>query len=540
MYDNLLRQVTVLYIIIYARLSKEEKDKQTPEEQSKSIQNQIEICHEYIEEEKKEYPNCQFVIVEELYDDGVSGTTFDRDDFNKLVKLIESKKANMVITKDLSRLGRDHIETDNYIEKWFPEHNVRYVSILESVDTYDSENTSNDIAPLINWSNDQFAKTTSKKIRKEFKKMMLKGQWTGGEPPLGYQKDPNDKHHFIIEETGAEIVKRIFELALEGKTSNEISAILIKEKVPIPTLIKGYKRRLNEDLKELWSEDTIRSILQNEMYLGHMVQGKTTRLNYKSKKIIYLPKSDWIKIKHTHQPIIDKKDFDSVQLLIKSNKNKTTASYDYLLKGLIKCKECNHGIGIQHYQNRKNNYTICNYYRKYGIKKAVCTAHRFVYEDLEKLVLKNIKKECLQYVDSTNFAEKLKDMEQKKQLKSDLKISINKTKLNIKKLEKIMDTIYQDKLDGIIDSMQYQRIVKNKIKDMEFEKKKLERLYQDLNIIQSKNTSITNYDEVVKEFLEIKKPNKIILGKLIEVIYLSEEGTIDIYYKVQKPYKKEI
>ena len=170
----------------------------------------------------------------------------------------------------------------------------------------------------------------------------------------------------------------------------------------------------------------------------------------------------------------------------------------------------------------------------------MCTAHRFVYEDLEKLVLKNIKKECLQYVDSTNFAEKLKDMEQKKQLKSDLKISINKTKLNIKKLEKIMDTIYQDKLDGIIDSMQYQRIVKNKIKDMEYEKKKLERLYQDLNIIQSKNTSITNYDEVVKEFLEIKKPNKIILGKLIEVIYLSEEGTIDIYYKVQKPYKKEI
>ena len=160
LYDNLLRQVTVLYIIIYARLSKEEKDKQTPEEQSKSIQNQIEICHEYIEEEKKEYPNCQFVIVEELYDDGVSGTTFDRDDFNKLVKLIESKKANMVITKDLSRLGRDHIETDNYIEKWFPEHNVRYVSILESVDTYDSENTSNDIAPIINWSNDQFAKTT--------------------------------------------------------------------------------------------------------------------------------------------------------------------------------------------------------------------------------------------------------------------------------------------------------------------------------------------------------------------------------------------
>ena len=99
----------------------------------------------------------------------------------------------MVITKDLSRLGRDHVETDNYIEKWFPEHNVRYVSILESVDTYDVDNVSNDIAPLINWSNDQFAKTTSKKIRKEFKKMMRQGKWVGGEPPLGYIQNPKDK-----------------------------------------------------------------------------------------------------------------------------------------------------------------------------------------------------------------------------------------------------------------------------------------------------------------------------------------------------------
>lgn len=289
MYDNLLRTVKILYIIIYARLSKEEKDKQSTEEQSKSIKHQFEICREYIEEEQKEYPDCSFIIVEELYDDGISGTTFDRADFNKLVKLIENKQANMVITKDLSRLGRDHIETDNYIEKWFPEHNVRYVSILESVDTYDTDNVSNDIAPLINWSNDQFAKTTSKKIRKEFKKMMHQGKWVGGEPPLGYIQNPKDKYHFIIEPIGAEIVKRIFKLALEEKTSEEISDILIADKVPIPTIIKGNKRDLNVELKDLWSSYTISDILRNKTYLGHMVQGKTTKLNYKSKKIIYLP-----------------------------------------------------------------------------------------------------------------------------------------------------------------------------------------------------------------------------------------------------------
>ncbi|HHX33003.1 MAG TPA: recombinase family protein [Mollicutes bacterium] len=537
MYDNLLRTVKILYIIIYARLSKEEKDKQSTEEQSQSIKHQFEICREYIEEEQKEYPDCSFIIVEELYDDGISGTTFDRADFNKLVKLIENKQANMVITKDLSRLGRDHIETDNYIEKWFPEHNVRYVSILESVDTYDTDNVSNDIAPLINWSNDQFAKTTSKKIRKEFKKMMHQGKWVGGEPPLGYIQNPKDKYHFIIEPIGAEIVKRIFKLALEEKTSEEISDILIADKVPIPTIIKGNKRDLNVELKDLWSSYTISDILRNKTYLGHMVQGKTTKLNYKSKKIIYLPEEDWIVVKNMHEPIIKESDFNSVQLLIKSNKNTTTNTHDYLLKGIIKCKECHHSIGIQHFNKRNNNYTICSYYRKYGSKKEVCTAHRFQYEELEKLVIKSIKKECMQFVDSTNFADKLKDKEQSKQLITDLKLNIDKSNRKISKIEKQIDTIYEDKLNGVIDDEQYKRMVINKQDDIIFEKSKLEQYQKDLESITAKKNVEPNYNKKVKDFLAMKKPNKKIIGKLIEKIELSEDGTIDIHYKVQNPYK---
>ena len=538
MYDNLLRPVKILYIIIYARLSKEEKNKQTEEEQSKSIEHQFEICREYIEEEQKEYPDCKFEILEELYDDGISGTTFDRADFKRLVKLIENKQANMVITKDLSRLGRDHVETDNYIEKWFPEHNVRYVSILESVDTYDVDNVSNDIAPLINWSNDQFAKTTSKKIRKEFKKMMRQGKWVGGEPPLGYQQNPKDKYHFIKEPIGEEIVKTIFKLALENKTPEEISDILIYDKVPIPTIIKGNKRNLNVDLKDLWSPDTIRNILRNKMYLGHMIQGKTTKLNYKSKKIIYLPEDDWIVVENMHEPIIKESDFNSVQLLIKSNKNTTLNTHDYLLKGMIKCKECHHAIGIQYFNKRNtNNYTVCSYYRKYGSKKEVCTAHRFHYEELEKMVTKSIKKECMQYVDSTNFADKLKDKEQSKQLITDLKLNIDKTNRKISKIEKQIDTIYEDKLNGVIDDEQYKRMVKNKQDDIAFEKKKLYQYYNDLEAVTAKKIVEPNYNKLVKDFLAMKKPNKIIIGKLIEKIELSEDGTIDIHYKVQNPYK---
>lgn len=536
MYDNFLQIVNVIYYIIYARLSKEETGK-SKEEQSRSIKNQIKMCRKYIEEEKKSYPNCQFIEVAILKDDGISGTTFDREDFNKLVKLIEEKKANMVVTKDLSRLGRDHIQTDDYIEKWFPEHNVRYVSIMENVDTY-TDCVSNEIAPIINWSNDNFARQTSKKIKKTFKSYREEGKWMGGEPPLGYMKDPHDKHHFVIEPKAAEIVKRIFTLAKENNSLDTIARILIEDKVPIPTVIKGFKRKLNSELIDLWSPDTIKQILQNEMYLGHMIQGKTTRLNHKSKTIVHLPKEQWDIVKNTHEPIIDKQTFDSVQLLFHSNKNKTQKSHDYLLRGLIKCKQCNHSISIQHYNKRKNNYTICNYYRKYGNKKEVCSAHRFIYEDLEKLVLKSIKEECLQYVDSTNFAQKLKNKEQEKQSLTDLKLKIDKCHREIEKLNRQIDIIYNDKLENNIDIERYKNMTQNKQEAIEFEKKKLDNYEKDLEAMQQKNTIEPDYDKIVKDFLSLKKPNKIIIVKLIDSIYLSEDGTIDIYYKVQKPLTK--
>jgi DNA invertase Pin-like site-specific DNA recombinase len=535
MFDNFMRVVKILNIIIYARLSKEEQGK-SKEEQSRSIKNQIDMCKKFIEDEQKAYPKCQFKIAAILKDDGVSGTTFDRNDFNKLISKIESNQANMVITKDLSRLGRDHIKADDYIENWFPEHNVRYVSIMESVDTY-ADTVSNEVAPLINWSNEHFARQTSKKIKGTFLDYRKKGKWTGGEPPLGYQIDPHDKYHFIIEPKGAEIVKRIFALAKENKSLEDIANTLIKEKVPIPSVIKGNKRKLNQDIIEIWNSGSIKDILGSEMYIGNMVQGKTTRLNHKSKTIVYLPKEQWSIVENTHEPIIDKQTFDSVQLLIKSNKNKTMKTHDYLLKGMIKCAECGHSISIQHYKERKNNYTICNYYRKYGSKKEVCTSHRQTYEDLEKLVLKTIKEECLKYVDSTNFANKLKDKEQSQQIQTDIKLKIDKCNREIIKLEKQKDIIYNDRLTGDISIEDYKRRTKSINDSIEYEQNNLKRLNETLQEIINKNIVEPEYSKIVKEFLALKKPNKIVITKLINVIYLSEDGTIDIHFKVQNPYK---
>ena len=528
-----MKKVDSFNVIIYTRLSKEEEEK-TKEEQSRSILNQIEICKKFIMEEEKNDATCDFKIVAILKDDGISGTTFERNDFKKLIKMIEEKKANMVITKDLSRLGRNHVKTDDYIENWFPEHNVRYVSIMESVDTY-RDTISNEIAPLINWSNEYFARQTSKKIKSTFLSYRQEGKWTGGEPPLGYTIDPQNKYHFIVEPHGAEIVKRIFKLAKENNSVDDIAQKLIEEKVPIPTIIKNNKRILNQDLIELWNKDTIRKILRNEMYLGHMIQGKTTRLNHKSKKIIHLPKEQWIINKNTHESIIDQQTFDEAQLLIKMNKNKTLKTHDYLLKGLIKCKECSHSIGVQWYKDRNRNYTICNYYRKYGNKKTVCTSHRQIYEELEQLVLDSIKKECLQYANEKSLIEMLKKKSKIKKHESELLENIKQSKKEIWKLEKQMDIIYEDRLQKHISTEQYERVSTKKQKRIEYEQLKLNRLKADLEKFQQKKDFIFNYEKIVKDFLLLKRPNKFIITSLIEKIELNKEGKIEIYYRFECP-----
>jgi len=534
MYNNLLRPVTCLYIIIYARLSKEEENK-SKEEKSKSIRNQINICKEYIEDEIKKYPNCKFNIVAELYDDGISGTTFNRNAFNNVIKMLNNKSANMLITKDLSRFGREHINADNYIEKWFPEHNIRYVAILDGVDTYDKDNSNNDMTPIKNWMNEMYAKNTSRSIKKTFKNKMKKGEWIGGEPPLGYQIDPITKGNLILEPKGAEVVKLIYNLAKENKCLNEITDTLNRKKIPIPTIIKGNKRNLNPKFINLWSNSTVKKILQNEMYLGHIIQGKTTKLNFKSKKIIYLPKEDWIVVKNKIPPIIDEVTYNTAQLLFKSNKNKTKKSNEYLLKGLIRCAECNHSIGIQHYSNRKKNYTICNYYRKYGTKQKVCTAHRYTYEKIEELVLTNIKEKCLSCIDSTNFINILKNNDKTKQQINDLKIKIKKSNKNIKKLEKQIDIIYEDKLNEKIDIEQYNRMTQSKKNNIILEKINIINLKKSLNKLNNGDLQKDIYEKKVNDFLALKINPKLIILKLIDVIYLNENGTINIHYKIKKP-----
>ncbi|WP_300891951.1 recombinase family protein, partial [uncultured Clostridium sp.] len=341
----------------------------------------------------KQYAKENNLNIYDIYvDDGISGTTFDRPNFNRMIKDIEDKKVNMVIVKDTSILGRDYISFGEYIEKYFPKHQVRFVSII---DNYDSEidNGIADTLPFRAVLNDLYARDTSKKVKATKHRNAINGLFNGKFAPYGYMKSPENCHKLIINEEYAKNVRRIFDLYLEGKSSIQIAYIFNDEHIPTPSQTMGQEYRLSL----LWKTDTIRRILKNEMYIGNMVQGKQTQINYKLKKPIHNKKEDWIIVPNTHEPIIDKEKFYAVQELLKSRDKTRTKSLNLLLRGLLYCKECGKtlGAGTSHYKN--GNYTQiylhCRTYQSLP-KLKLCTPHCMNYIKLENAVIEEVQNIC--------------------------------------------------------------------------------------------------------------------------------------------------
>ena len=246
---------TTYKVAIYIRLSKEDVDRGYDE--SESIINQKNLLIEYVQKLGWEYS-----LVDIYVDQGFTGTNFNRPAFQRMKQDIELGKVNMVITKDLSRLGRDYIETGEYIEKWFPEHDVRYVSVTDGIDTFAINNGNNDIAPFKTILNDMYSKDLSKKIRTALHTMQKQGKWVGGKTAIGYMKDSKDKNKLVICEEEAKIVRTIFDMAASGKTIGNIRDFLNKNNIPTASMIR-YNRAT------FWENKAIKNILANEEYLRY-------------------------------------------------------------------------------------------------------------------------------------------------------------------------------------------------------------------------------------------------------------------------------
>ena len=384
----------------YIRLSKEDKIK----DESNSVTNQKAIIDYYVKK------NEDLELVDFYIDDGYSGTTFDRPEYKRMFKDIVDGQVNTVIVKDLSRFGRNHIQSDDYIENILPGYNVRFISIIDEIDSFKNPKSVSSIAvPLKNLMNDQYARDISEKVRSTLKVKQLNGEFIGVTAPYGYLKNPKDKHKFIIDKEASYIVKKIFNMILLGKSRKEIAEHLNSKNVLTPSLYKLSKENINnEDLirTKKWNAEIVNRILRNETYTGTLIQNIKTKPNYRTDKLIDVNKDEWIITENHHEPIISKDKFDEVQQLL-NRKTKVNKNDDIdLFSGYLKCSHCGSGLVIKRSKNQI--YYYCSSYIKY--------------------------KSCLKY--SIN-KKKLEQM-----IKDEIIKKINIEKLDRKILNELIDMIY--------------------------------------------------------------------------------------------------
>lgn len=512
---------------LYIRLSREDGDK----EESSSVTNQREILKRFINE------NENFFIVKEYVDDGWTGTNFNRPSFKEMIKDIEKGIIDTVITKDLSRLGRDYIDTGYYLQRYFPEHSVRYIAILDNIDTIEDAGMS-DIAPFKSIINDMYVKDISKKIRSSLTERRKAGNFLGVTAPYGYQKDPENKYHLIIEPNEAEVVKRVFALYLQGNGLTKIAQILTKEGIPVPGEARNIGKTKKTVLYSSWKQTTIRRILENRVYLGDLVQFKRKNVNYKSKIRIKVPEEERVICKGTHEAIITEEEFDKVQQILGKNTSFKGTKHDYLFKGMLFCAECGARLNVTYSNYALKKYgeyrytTICYSYSR--LYSDICTRHSNSIPVLEELLISHIKEVCKKYISKDLPDELIKIAQQEKrkqQEQFDAQKRIEELEQKIEDSSLYIKNLYKDKVKGIVSEADYIQLTQEFAKERDayiHEKAKLEKYLTEKD---TKQEDLSKLEKLAKEFISLEKPTKALLNDLIEKITISEDHEITIYYK---------
>ena len=507
-------------VVAYIRLSKEDEK----EGESESITNQRELIKKYVAENK--LGECKYFV-----DDGYSGGNFERPQFKELIKEVEKGNINTVITKDTSRLGRDFIETSHYMFKYFPEHNIRYIAILENFDTA-NPNGMEDMIPFQTIMNDWYLKDISKKIKSVRQNKMRQGLYMGSTVPYGYKRRKDNNCKFEIDEYSSQIVKRIFKMRLEGMTPTMIARKLSDEKIEPPSIY--YGKNINKTYTSyMWGYSTINQILQNQIYMGNLVQRKFDKVNYKSKKKVRLDEDEWITVEKFVEPIISKEDFEAVQEMKSKNIGVCQKKYDYLLKGLVICGDCGKMMTVRRRLAKRKNqedghdtYYCCSNNVRY--RNGVCSLHYFQEQKLNKLILERLKIILNKYANKERMRElcnerincesKQKEMERKKEY---YKNKAKGTTLALKNL-------YLDKTNGIISAEEF-----NELKaELENDKNKYLEKIKDIDekLKQNKGPEGTDdIENIIKEFLAFKNSSKKILMELIKKIEIMKNKQIKLY-----------
>lgn len=487
---------------LYCRLSQE--DMQAGE--SESIQNQKLILQKYADEHH--FFNTRFFV-----DDGFSGVSFEREGLQSMLREVEAGNVATVITKDLSRLGRNYLKTGELIEIIFPEYEVRYIAINDGVDTAREDN---EFTPLRNWFNEFYARDTSKKIRAVKQAKAQKGERVNGEVPYGYIADPNDRNHLIPDPETAHVVKQIFALYVGGARMCEIQDWLKENEILTVGELRyrrtGSTRHPRPQLNAWynWPDKTIYDILTRKEYLGHTITGKTYKVSYKSKKTKKNPEEKQYFFPNTHEALIDEETFDLAQKRIATRNRPTKVDEIDIFSGLLFCGDCGYKMYLMRGAKtleRKHAYT-CGNYRNRARNDFVCTTHYIRKSILSEIVLADLQR-VLSYVkeheqDFIQTANEYNAQSAKKALASQQK-ELDKAELRMKELNLLFRKLYEDNALGKLSDEQFAFLASGYDDEKKTLTRRIAELTEQINAANERNSDVKRFVALVRKYTEINE-----------------------------------
>ena len=515
---------------IYLRLSQDdEKYDKGFKAESNSISNQRLQIKDFIDK------NEDMEFAGEYADDGYSGINFERPAFKKMMEDAITGSINCIIVKDLSRFGRDYIDSGRYLQRVFPSLDIRFIALNDNYDSFTaSETEKNLVIPFKSFINDNYCRDTSAKVRSVCKVKRKQGQFISNYAPYGYEKDKEDRHKIVIDKEAEYVVQKIFSMKLEGYSSYSIAKHLNDNGIPSPMehkKAKGirYKTGFSTKAVPKWDTPAVNRILTNEVYIGTLQQGKREKLNYKLDKVVFKDKSDWIEIEDNHEAIIDTYDFEIVQKLLKCDikANKAGEKAD-LFSGLLFCKDCNSQMTKKVDKRGKtpNVYYICSKYNK----GKSCSRHAVRQEDLKAAVLEMVRHYISSLGKYESISEKIREMEVSYELFKKIDKRQEHTKKNKAKFELLKSALYQDLKEGIISEEEFygmREFYTNRIAEsglvLERQNKEIARLYQ-------KSLGNKNFLSEIKKYRNITALDRGLLVRLVDKIYVLEGKRIEIHF----------
>ena len=506
---------------IYLRLSRDDGG----DVESNSIGNQRAILEKHAQD-------SGFQIVQEYVDDGISGTTFERPSFKRMIDDIEKGKITIVLCKDLSRLGRHNAMVAYFTEIFFLEKGVRFIALNDGIDTAFGDN---EIMPFKSVINEYYARDISKKIRSSYKAQAVKGNYVGVIPPYGYLKNPDNKYQLIPNPDTAPTLKRIFAMAVQGQGTARIAKALKEDGILTPSAysrqVLGVNRPSTFKVDTDWNKTTVTQIIRNKVYLGHMVSQKSTIVSFKHKKNVQRPEEEHITVLNTHEPLVTQEDFDIAQKIFSIKKRGNKYGFDNIFVGILKCSDCGAGLALGFpASHREYFFYSCNRYRQNSKIAKYCTSHHIRYTYIHDLVLGDIQ-EKQKFVKAHTeelalYAQKLADQGadiEIKKARSDLDRACKRRD----ELDVLMQKLFEQVALGSITQKRFDALSATYEDEQNSLETKIASLQAKINERGGDFRNIMQFFDLVSKHEDVTELTAEILHKLIDCIIVHQaEGTV--------------